>query len=171
MRFLALTVSLFSTIPAFADTPANFDATKWNTLVQNVSAKGTRADLVDGVTFKTFSVINPRDTARPHTAEYFSTVGSVDSEGQFAATSVSAVSENWSIDQEGNWVIDQWLWNTTLNGDLLSLNHSVLRETATGRVLSIDTFPTGGVHDTAELARWGAKLDFWFHAPASGLRR
>ena len=46
----------------------------------------------------------------PHKADYFSVWGYTDSEtGAFLPDFVTMVSEDWAINSDGNWRIDQWL--------------------------------------------------------------
>ena len=157
---IALFALLASPFSANAATPPGFDSAKWDQLVAKVALVGMPGSIADYET-RTFSNLQPADKTQPHLAEYFSTMGVFDSAHRYNALYVSAVSENWSKDGDGNWVIDQWIWQVDLRGNLKSVYHGILVETANGTVLDVRNAPAGAADSPEELQRWGAKLAEW----------
>ena len=76
----------------------------------------------------------------PHKADYFSVWGYTDSEtGAFLPDFVTMVSEDWAINSDGNWRIDQWLHWMGLDGAAQRAQHTVLIEDMDGRILGMET--------------------------------
>ena len=159
VSFLIMGVSLVSWAES---TPPGFDAVKWQHLVDTVVKSGSPMDF-EGGQFRTLSHIVPTDTTQSHQAEYFSTVGVV-SNGQYFPQWISVVSENWKINTESNWDIDQWIYQVSPDGALLRLAHNHLVEARDSQVLADDAIATGGADDPAELQHWGQKLNEWYSA-------
>ena len=141
--------------------PPQFDAQKWSALVAAAAASTDSMD-TDYGQFRSLTRITPLSTDKPHQADYFSAVGYPDSEsGRFSVMYLSAVSETWAIDANGNWDVDQWIYQLTTEGELASVAHYHLVEQPDGRVLGDDVVPTKGADDPGELQHWGEKLAEW----------
>ena len=61
----------------------------------------------------------------------------------------------------GNWEVDERNWTADTEGNLYSLGHYVLTESATGDVVDDIALPVGEANDPKELALWGAKVAEW----------
>ncbi len=159
--FLTLFLTPFLISPAIAGhIPPGFDAQKWNSFVQKVVAFG-ESTLIEPYTFRHLSRLQPQDKTKPHQADYIRTTGVVDSQDNYIPFSVSAVSENWAVNAEGNWVIDQWLWDVNLDGGLETVQHFMLVETPSGTVLDVQNLSAGQPSSAEELARWSDKFAEW----------
>jgi hypothetical protein len=66
--------------------------------------------------------------AKDHQADYVTLWGGVDADGTFIPDNASLVSENWVIEEDGNWHIDQWIFTMGLDGVIDRVSHSVLVE-------------------------------------------
>lgn len=159
---LSAFLALVTLNPAFAGTPPGFDAAKWDKLVGLVAFVGEQMNVGDGLQLRSFGSLVPNDKAIPHKADYFSTMGAVDSMGIYHPFEVSAVSEDWRKRENGDWEIEQWIWKVSLTGELRGVMHTMLVETHDGSVLDIINLPVGTAQDPAELERWGAKLGEWY---------
>ena len=167
VRILALSVCLgiASSLNAWAsDVPPGFDPAKWQQLVERIVQKGAHMDTDDGA-WRSLTSIVPADPTAPHLANYISTIGGYDSSGTYVAEEVSQVSENWQIDSNKNWNVDQWIFQVSLEGELSQLAHNTLIETIDGQVLDDHSLHTGSISDPAELAHWEKLLDAWYALP------
>lgn len=139
-----------------------FAAQTFDELVQTAITKGIEMPTEAG-TYRTLERITPNDRAIAHRAEYFSVVGwNID--GEFRADHLEIVSENWKIDADGNWDIEQWGFVVLLNGKTIRFMHNRLVERQDGRVLIYDGIPTTTAEATAA---WDQLLQMWENQPAS----
>lgn len=147
--------------------PPQFDAQKWQALVDQAAKSPDVMDSQMGQ-FRILTRMTPNDPTQVHQADYFSVIGYPTTDGSsFSVMSVSAVSETWDIDADGNWDVDQWIYRLSAEGELTGISHNRLVETQDGYVLRYDSFPTKGPEDAGELAHWGLKLEEWLTTPAS----
>ncbi len=155
--------SLLSTGPASAaNTPPGFEAARWEKLWKLVAFIGEKMDFGDNQQLRHFKNIVPENKQAPHKADYFSAIGQLDEFGKFHAREISVVSEDWRKQENGNWEIEQWIFQVRLNGELRSVRHALIIETPEGSVLDVQELPSGAVDSPEELARWGAKLNEWY---------
>lgn len=163
MRLIHLLASGFVVVfslSGFAATPPGFNQASWNQFVAKVAATGSPM-LAANAELHVFSHVVPNDVSKPHQADYFSTLGERDNAGTYTPFSVSVVNENWQKDSSGNWIIDQWIFDLTLMGDLRRVYHGRVVESQSGSVLSDESFPVGSPTDSANLQLLGHKLDQW----------
>ena len=130
-------------------------------VVSKIVTSGTAMPVGNGDELLTLTFRDPADPALAHRAEYVSTVGVRDAAGKYYPQSLTAVSENWQKSADGNWRIEQWIFNATLSGELTSIDHAAVLETQDGRYLGSDNLPVGKPSDPAERNRWALKLDEW----------
>jgi hypothetical protein len=143
---------------AHATTPPGMNLAAFQSLTMAASIKGEvlQGNDYDFHVLKRVTPANPNNT---HHAEYFSAVGITDTEGKFSAFQVSVVSEHWVKKANGNWDIDQWIWNAALDGEMQLVYHFRLQETADGSVLGDDAMPLGSPEEQAK--GWLKKVAEW----------
>jgi hypothetical protein len=146
------------------NTPPDFNPAKWQQLVDKIIQKGAHMDTDDGA-WRSLSSTVPADPTQAHLSNYISTIGGYDSSGTYVAEEISDVSENWQIDSNKNWNVDQWVLQISDAGELVQLAHNTLIETMDGQVLDDRALPVGAASDPAELAHWGKLLDAWYTVP------
>ena len=137
----------------------------WNQIVQQILQNGSDMDSYDG-TYRTLSVFQPEDKEQTHWAKYLSAVGAADSEGTFHAWRIHAVFENWVLNENQQWEIDQWLYVLNMQGQIQRLSHYFLKEEKDGHVLEHRQWETGSIDDPTEQQRFKQFLQPWI--PASG---
>ena len=162
---LGLLATIVTTATA-AENPSGINQKKWNELLVSIATKGETMSGSNGLEYRVYSRLNPKDLTVSHSAEYLSVVGFINADMKFQGLETSAVSENWVLNKEGNWEIDQWVFRAALDGTLVKIFHVFLLETANGGVLKYDLLPVGSVTDEAEAQRWVAKANEWLNAPA-----
>jgi len=162
MRSIVIALGFLLSINAFAaNTPPGFNKAAWDTLVNKIMAEGTVQDIEAGE-LHYLTVINPSDKSLSHHASYISTLVNYDRANKAIITDVSAVDEDWQTDGQGNWTIDQYTYHTTVAGDLLSIDHTILKEHE-GQVLGDDEQDTGDITSDANMGRWGKLLGAWMY--------
>ena len=150
------------TVTASADNlPPGFDLAKWHALLETTGKNGKAVKTELGET-RTVSRIVPNDLTVTHHADYLTTRGYTDSENKFHAGTTFSVSENWQLHADGNWYIDQWLYELSFYGDVISLNHMSIVERPDASVLDYNEIPNLGLTSPEELGRWGKQLDLWY---------
>ena len=151
MKLIVFALTTMLTASAFA-APMS-----WSELVQHAAITGAAMDTQFG-TYHTLTRLEPNDAAVAHTADYFSTVGWTNSNGEYSPARVEIVSENWRIDAAGNWDIDQWGFVIALDGTVQRVMHNRLVEDRFGSVLSYDAVAT-----TADefSAKWASLGESW----------
>lgn len=127
----------------------------WDQLVDAAVHRGTVHESPVG-TYRSLERLSA-DRRQPHTANYFSAVG-YDGRDGFEIFRFEVVSENWLIDAEGNWVIDQWGFVLSPEGRLQRWMCYRLVETPQGLVL--EQTPLPATVDEANAA-WAARLAEW----------
>jgi hypothetical protein len=145
-----------------ANTPPGFESTRWEKLVGLVAFIGDQYDIGDGVQLRSFASIIPTDKTVPHKADYFSTIGLVDTFRKYHPNEISAVSEDWRKQTNGNWEIEQWIWKVSLSGELRGVMHGLIVKTPDNTIVEMKNLPVGNADAPEELARWGAKLNEWY---------
>jgi hypothetical protein len=132
----------------------------WNQIVQKILKNGSDMDSYDG-TYRTLSVFQPEDKEQTHWAKYLSAVGAADSEGTFHAWRIHAVFENWVLNENQQWEIDQWLYVLNMQGQIQRLSHYFLKEEKDGHVLEHRQWATGSIQDPIEQQRLEQFLQAW----------
>lgn len=155
-----LLLSLLLNFCAHATTPPGLDPVKFTALAQRAVEKGTLLQAGD-YDLHVLTRRTPDDPANSHLAEYFSAVGVTQTDGKFVAFRVSAVSEDWRKQPNGDWEIEQWVWDAALDGEPLQIFHTLLKEDARGSVLSDVNLPVGQPTDKAEIQRWEKYVGRW----------
>lgn len=100
----------------------------------------------------------PDAETEPRTADYVSVLG-IKEQGEFYPFSVHVISERWTLDEDKNWDLDQWIYILNISGDIIRFAHNLLKLTDYGRLLDFKTLP-----EPAEQAVYGLqlKLNEWF---------
>ena len=106
----------------------------WAELTYKAITQGARYEAYAGV-YRTLSLNKPLGDSGAYEADHFSAVGGEDAAGKFRAGHYETVSEQWNIDANGNWDIDQWLFKTDLEGRLTWVAHFHLIEMPNGTVI------------------------------------
>lgn len=158
MKLFFSLVILLAGITAQAAIPSDFDSGKWTILLNRTVAQGQGMQTQYG-DFKTLTRIAPNNEQAAHTADYFSLVGGTDTDGVFHAGHVEVVSENWQIDQNGNWDIHQWQYVVSMNGDVTQYAQVHLVEKQNREVVSDDYIPTT---DAQALTNLSLLLKQWY---------
>ncbi|WP_413612439.1 hypothetical protein [Bdellovibrio sp. HCB-110] len=157
-KFLVvLVLSLFS-IFSSAAVPTNIDAQKWNELLNQVQLNGLSSSYPNGV-YLSVSNIVPNDPTKDHQADYLSTVGFVDDNGNYNPRHVEAVSETWTLDAEGNWHVDQWIFLIGIEASIQKAYHREIVKTPSGMVTKLETIATTSEEENA---KWSDLLEAWF---------
>ena len=155
---MTLLLPLLLSLHAYATTPPGLDLARFQSLT---AAAGIKGEVLQGndYDFHTLSRLTPANPKKSHHAEYFSAVGITDTEGRFSAFQVSVVSEHWVKKANGNWDVDQWIWNSALDGELQQVYHFRLQEDAGGSVIGDDAIPMGSPAE--QLKGWEKKIAEW----------
>ena len=103
---LAATIAILSQSVAMAGVPEKFDSKQWVAMLNEVAQKGKTMVIGEGQAFRVLSNVTPNDTTKARQAEYMSLMGAINEQNEFNVYGVSTVSENWTIDANGNWVIN-----------------------------------------------------------------
>lgn len=160
---LLASLTLANAHPAIAaNTPPGFETARWEKLWKLAAFIGEKMNFGENQQLRHFKNIVPENQALPHKADYFSTIGVLDQFGKYHAQEISVVSEDWRRQGNGNWEIEQWIFQVRLNGDLKSVRHALVIKTPDGLVLDIQELPSGAADSPEELARWGTKLHEWY---------
>ncbi|MGZ3723743.1 MAG: hypothetical protein ACXVA9_12460 [Bdellovibrionales bacterium] len=160
LKYAISGLALIFSLNAFAATvPSDFDQAKWQQLLVKIQASQNIMQIQAGE-LRYLAQIVPADTAKDHHAKYMSVLGNYDERQKYVVEDVSAVDEDWKIDSDNIWTIDQWTYHMSLNGDLIDVSHTQLRE-RDGQVLSMDDLKAGAPTDAAELQRYGSLLNDW----------
>ena len=130
--------------------PENFDQETWENMKSHIIKHGKLIRLERGIALKTMIRRTPDTPNEPHVAEYLSAFGSF-FRGQFQDSWYSAIYEDWRLNDEGHWVIDQWQFRVERDGGLSTVRHMELTKTKHGRVLSHIRIPNNGPQDEAIL--------------------
>ena len=141
--------------------PIDFDPQAWNKLIQTAVQTGDPLLMNDDLEMRVLKNILPNDPMASHQADYFSTVGYTNSQAEYQAYEISVVSENWQKTEDNQWLIDQWIYRVSIEGELLELTHDEVYETMDRQYLGGRNFPVGSVNEPEQIAIWGKKLAAW----------
>ncbi|OYZ23728.1 MAG: hypothetical protein B7Y39_03840 [Bdellovibrio sp. 28-41-41] len=133
-------------------------AQNWNKLLDIVQKKGQTLETEYG-DYVYVEHIEPMDKTLPHVANYFSLVGGRDATGQFNFGRIEVVSESWQQDQDGNWVIDQYLYRISPEGEIISTSHVNMVQTKDRQILKYDS---AGLDEAASKSNWQRILNNWY---------
>lgn len=139
-----------------------FAARTFDELVQHAVAHGTITDTQVG-SYYTLQDLQPNDRSVAHQAEYFSVVGQ-ELSGTFKPHHLEVVSENWRIDANGNWDVEQWGFVVSLSGVVTRFIHNHLVEQRDGIVLIYDRIPTTSAESESA---WQKLLQMWENKDAA----
>jgi hypothetical protein len=146
--------------PAVPAAPAAVENGRWAAVLALAVASGTYTDPNNIMPASKYlaDIIGPMEGS--HTADYFSAWGYGTATGPFNPDFVTFTSESWEINQDGNWVIDQWIhWMRTADTPF-QVMHTTLIEKMSGQVLdwhqeAIEAgSPKAEEHRKALLERW-----------------
>lgn len=156
--FLASIVTLW-TLTAAAIAPG-IDAQKWDVLTKKTLAEGEILQNAYGLTVHLARVVPP-DTTKARSANYFTGVVN-DNNGTLIPRRFDVISEDWSINAEGNWLIEQFILSLSPQGDLQSGIHQIVIETPGMTVIKSERFdmPVGAPETLAVLK---SRMDGWFN--------
>jgi len=122
-------------------TPLPARSNPWVEVVQKVLDKGqfTQGDEIIpdtlGLAFR-----RPSGTGS-ELRDYVNLWGVKGADGVFHPYSATMVSEDWGKDKDGNWVIDQWILELSMEGALKYIAHKTLVEAPDGHVLEVRNDP------------------------------
>lgn len=133
-------------------------AQNWNKLLDIVQMKGQTLESEYGE-YVYLEQIEPMDKSLPHIANYFSLVGGKNAAGQFGFGRIEVVSENWQLDQAGNWVIDQYLYRISPEGEIISASHVNMVQTKDRLILKYDS---AWLDEAASKSNWQRILNNWY---------
>ncbi len=133
-------------------------AQNWNKLLDIVQKKGQTLETEFG-DYVYVEHIEPMDKSLPHIANYFSLVGGKDAVGQFTFGRIEVVSENWQLDKNGNWEIDQYLYRISPDGEIISASHVNMVQAKDRQILKYDS---AGLDEVASKANWQRILNNWY---------
>jgi hypothetical protein len=71
------------------------------------------------------------------------------------------VSEKWVVNANDQWEITQWIFNSTLTGEMREISNNFLLERKDGRVLDYKNLPTDGPQAETSQKLWAEKVNFW----------
>lgn len=140
--------------------PKIVSRTPWQQILDKVRAKGKFSPRDGDIpATKGLEYVRGRADA-DHVVDYINIWGDVDSRGAFAESNVTMVSEDWRIGTDGNWHIDQWIFETDLEGATTRAAHNALVETRDGRVLGYDNenLPQG---DPRVRTKYDSLISLW----------
>lgn len=131
---------------------------QWKELIAYIVKNGKTIN-VDIFTYLSIENTKYDRNGMNHNSEYLSLVGFEDHEGNFYASHLEAVSENWTVNEKSQWQIDQWLHK--LNGDAsyVSGAHVEMIQTFDREVLKHEFLPTELDKLTSN---WETKLLEWY---------
>lgn len=117
---------------------AQVDSTTWNSLLNKITSEGRVIDSYYGVYM---SLSNHEQVQDGYLADYISTVGGYDNQGQYQYSHVELVSEDWSTNADGNWDINQWIFVIEKDQSMRRAAHIHLVEDPTGGILVHERLP------------------------------
>jgi hypothetical protein len=141
--------------------PVGIGQAAWTNLIAKAVASGKQTRGPSDEDLRYLQHIVPADLAQPHQAEYFTLNGFATRDGNYQVAEISAVSENWQKDAKGNWLIDQVIFVSAVDGALKNVFRSQLVETADGQVLDSRVIQGPGPTDAKEIQNWSAKVNQW----------
>ena len=159
MSFLGVIALFFSMNVSAA--PIGVDQAAWTNLISKAVASGKQTHGPSNEDLRYLQHIVPADLAQPHQAEYFTLNGFVTREGNYQVSEISVVSENWQKDAKGNWLIDQVIFVSAIDGILRNVFRAQLVETVDGQVLDSRVIQGPGADDAKEIQGWTAKVNQW----------
>lgn len=148
----------FATITASAAIPSQLDTQKWQELVEQVQLNGLFIPTQNGV-YLSVSHVVPNEPYPTYSADYLSTVGYYDTNDNYIVNHLEGVSEIVTIDKDGNWNYDQWIYVAELDANLIKSLHRLIVKRPDNVILKIDTLPTT---EAEKLASWNDRLTEWF---------
>lgn len=130
--FLALTsISAcgISNEPAYAAPPG------FSMLVEKAMRSDYVLHTMDG-DYRVLKHTVPADAAQTHVTDYFSVVGGV-LNNRFYPNHVAVVAETWVKQKDGTWLIDQWTFSVSLDGEQVMKvpSHNAVHERADGTII------------------------------------
>jgi hypothetical protein len=152
--FIAL-IALLASAQAHAVDPAS-----WQQLVQKTLAEGTVLQTQMGPTIHLARLSDPEQKASPRHSDYF-TLAVTETPAGYVPNNATLVSEDWLLNAEGNWEVNQILFWMRVDGTLvqasrveilLSPDHILLKYKNTA----------DAVNDPKTIERYELKLAEWF---------
>ncbi|MFV8250415.1 hypothetical protein [Bdellovibrio bacteriovorus] len=131
---------------------------QWENLNQIIKDTGTVSETQFGI-YLTLSSIVPIGTEGARQADYLSAVGGYDENGNFHAGHLEGVSEQWLIDADGNWSIDQWLFRVSVDGEIDWIAHYHMVQKPNGTMISHDSLI---VDDGEGESKWHFWVEDWY---------
>lgn len=159
MRFLLSVVLFLSSTSAFAfelDADQIIKDITWNTLTEKVINEGVKSESglsqLRGLSMKT---IIEKDKA--HISSYLDISGKTNMFGEFFIDQVAITAEQWQIQPDGTWLVDQWFFYISPKGDLLYSAHRIVEKD--GVSATIQDLSPGTKEE--QLKRWQHELSMW----------
>lgn len=153
-QLIALALGLLMSFSAVADVDP-----QWNQLTTKIVNEGyyTPTDFADYLSLADIQPTDDREKDR--VASYISVVGGYDQDGVFQFGRVEAVWEDWKRDAEGNFHVDQWLFQLGADEQMWRYSHSIRVFTPTGTLLDSEDPPTT---DNEFNKKWNEILQKWY---------
>lgn len=149
----------FWTLTVSAAAPG-LDVEKFEALVNKTLTEGTVLESVYGTTVYLARIV-PNDTGKPRSADYF-TAEVVVANGQVIPRRFDVVSENWTINADGNWEIEQYIFLITTSANLEKVTHQRVIETPDMHLIRVEQIPVPSLEDPAVVAALKIRMDAWF---------
>jgi hypothetical protein len=162
MKAVLLSICLFLGYGAYANDfslhSSEIQQQNWSKLLNIVEHTGKILESPYG-DYLFVEHIEPNDTSVAHVANYFSLVGGRDTDGKFHYSRVEVVSEDWQINADGNWQIDQWLFRISPEGQVLSSSRVDMIQTK-GRVVL--KHESTALDEQTQTIQWQRILNGWY---------
>lgn len=136
----------------------------WRTVLEKVRSNGTFTPPAELPGF--YGLEDHRgNILSDHEADYINLRGAMAPSGKFLPAYVEFISEKWRARSDGGWNVDQWLFETSLDGSVKHVSHRTFREGKDGVVhdirydLSSMSDPRIQTTLDALVERWAAKRD------------
>lgn len=153
-----LILSLLFGLSVYAQSEQSVSSKNWNKILDSVQKTGKLLESPYG-DYLYVEHIEPADTAKAHVANYFSLVGGYDIDGVFQYAHIEVVSENWQINGDGNWQIDQYLYRIATDGQIQTSSHVDMIQTKDRVVLKHEIM---NFDEAAAKSNWQRILNNWY---------
>lgn len=118
-------------------------AENWGILFEKMRISENSMTDSMGNTRRYIAKITPNDVAINHSALYLVGRGMLASNNYFVVRDASVVFEGWSINKEDDWLIDQWIFSTTIEGYIKRVSRFNIVRTRGGTIKEHKSVPSG----------------------------
>lgn len=131
---------------------------QWEGLLNKIEKEGQYFPTQVG-DYLSLSDIQPNDREKDRIASYISGVGFYDEDFKFHMNRIEAVWEDWKRDANGNFRVDQWLFQLGIDQQMWRYSRSILILSPTGTHLDSE-YPT--TTDEEFNQKWNQILLAWY---------